>query len=56
MQNADRENLGNASEAEGGEAGQGGDNQNTFSEGPEDGADFGVEPPIIISGGGQPQN
>jgi hypothetical protein len=56
MQNQDRENLGKDPEAGGAEAAQGADSQNNFAEGPEEGAEFGVEPPIIIQGGGTPQN
>ena len=52
MQNPDRENSGEEANAEGGEGAQGFENQTSFAEGEEDGGGFGVDPPVIVSGGG----
>lgn len=55
MQNSDREKLNEDAGDEAGESSQVMDNQLDFAEQPEEGEGFGVDPPIIVSGGGKSQ-
>jgi hypothetical protein len=57
MQNPDRENFGEELNAEGVQGEQVMDNQLEFAEEAKSGGEeYGIDPPIIVDGGGQPQS